>query len=165
MSTSPASPSRRDGLKAAGVIAGASALASMNVPLVHAAGSDEIKVALVGCGGRGTGAALNALETKSGPIKLVAMADVFQDKLEASLKSIQSAKPGQVEVPEGRRFISFDGYKQAMDQLKPGDVVIQLGTNHNWANRGTIPCVMAYVLIATEGAKTTGWDENKNKAH
>lgn len=49
--------------------------------------------------------------------------------------------------------------------LKPGDVVIQRGTNHNWVNRGTIPCVMAYVLIATEGAKTTGWTENSNASH
>jgi quercetin dioxygenase-like cupin family protein len=49
--------------------------------------------------------------------------------------------------------------------LKPGDVVIQLGTNHNWNNRGKIPCVMAYVLIATEGAKTTGWGEHKDKPH
>ncbi|MBC7782059.1 MAG: cupin domain-containing protein [Proteobacteria bacterium] len=47
--------------------------------------------------------------------------------------------------------------------LKPGDVVIQLGTNHNWRNPGKEDCVMAYVLIATEGAKTTGWTEH-NKA-
>jgi len=124
MNDSSSRPTRRESLKTAGVVAAASAAAALNAPLVHAAGSDEIKVALIGCGGRGTGAALNALETKSGPIKLVAMADVFQDRLEGSLKSIQSAKPAQVEVPEGRRFISFDGYKQAMDQLKPGDVVI-----------------------------------------
>jgi mannose-6-phosphate isomerase-like protein (cupin superfamily) len=44
--------------------------------------------------------------------------------------------------------------------LKPGDVVIQRGTLHNWNNRGTEPCVMAFVLIATEGAKTTGWNES-----
>lgn len=43
--------------------------------------------------------------------------------------------------------------------LKPGDVVIQRGTLHNWNNRGTEPCVMAFILIATEGAKTTGWNE------
>ena len=49
--------------------------------------------------------------------------------------------------------------------LKPGDVVIQRGTNHNWVNRGKVPCVMAYVLIATEGAKTTGWTEHKEKPH
>jgi quercetin dioxygenase-like cupin family protein len=49
--------------------------------------------------------------------------------------------------------------------LKPGDVVIQRGTNHNWVVHGNEPCVMAYVLIATEGAKTTGWTENSNVAH
>ena len=49
--------------------------------------------------------------------------------------------------------------------LKPGDVVIQRGTNHNWVNKGKVPCVMAYVLIATEGAKTTGWAEHKDKPH
>ena len=43
--------------------------------------------------------------------------------------------------------------------LKPGDVVIQRGTLHNWNNRGTEPCVMAFILVATEGAKTTGWNE------
>ncbi|MBU6296031.1 MAG: gfo/Idh/MocA family oxidoreductase, partial [Planctomycetes bacterium] len=76
MNDSPSRPTRRESLKTAGVVAAASAAAAVNAPLVHAAGSDEIKVALIGCGGRGTGAALNALETKSGPIKLVAMADV-----------------------------------------------------------------------------------------
>jgi quercetin dioxygenase-like cupin family protein len=43
--------------------------------------------------------------------------------------------------------------------LKPGDVVIQRGTNHNWVNRGTEPCVMAFVLLATEGGKSTDWRE------
>ena len=43
--------------------------------------------------------------------------------------------------------------------LKPGDVVIQRGTLHNWNNRGQEPCVMAFILVATEGAKTTGWNE------
>ena len=49
--------------------------------------------------------------------------------------------------------------------LKPGDVVIQRGTNHNWVVHGNQPCVMAYVLIATEGAKTTGWTEQNAKPH
>ena len=49
--------------------------------------------------------------------------------------------------------------------LNPGDVVIQRGTNHNWVVQGNVPCVMAYVLIATEGAKTTGWAENNNDKH
>jgi quercetin dioxygenase-like cupin family protein len=49
--------------------------------------------------------------------------------------------------------------------LRPGDVVIQRGTNHNWRNPGKEPCVMAFVLIATEGAKSTGWAESKNAGH
>ena len=49
--------------------------------------------------------------------------------------------------------------------LNPGDTVIQRGTNHNWIVQGNQPCVMAYVLIATEGAKTTGWGENNNASH
>src|SRR5262245_14674418 len=73
--------SRREVIQAAGGIAVAGALAGVAIPAVHAAESNTIQVALVGCGGRGTGAAENALSTKAGPVKLVAMADVFQDRL------------------------------------------------------------------------------------
>src|SRR3974377_1509498 len=76
-------PSRRDFMKASGMVA-AAALSQTAVPLVHAGECNLIQVALVGCGGRGTGAAANALSTKSGPIKLVAMADVFDHKLKTS---------------------------------------------------------------------------------
>src|SRR5437867_2907942 len=78
--------SRRDMLKTTGQVAVASALAGAVIPQVHAGESNTIQVALVGCGGRGTGAAGEALKTKSGPIKLVAMADVFSDRLAGSLK-------------------------------------------------------------------------------
>ena len=96
-------------------------------------------MALVGCGGRGTGAAANALATTSGPIKLVAMADVFAERLNRSYDALASAatkvagsadawvmgfKASQVEVPPERRFLGFDAYQKAMDCLKPGDVVI-----------------------------------------
>lgn len=91
---------------------------------VHPGGSDEIRVALVGCGGRGGGAAANALSTKSGPVKLVAMADVFPDRMKATHENLTKAFPATVDVPEERQFIGFEGYKQAMDALKPGDVVI-----------------------------------------
>ncbi len=70
-------PSRRDFLKTTGALATVSALSQTAIPLVHAGESHLIQVALVGCGGRGTGAAANALATTSGPITLVAMADVF----------------------------------------------------------------------------------------
>ena len=80
---------RREFIKTTGRIAAASALAGVALPHVHAAGSDLIQVALVGCGGRGTGAADNALATKGGPVKLVAMADVFENRLNDSYRRHQ----------------------------------------------------------------------------
>src|SRR5262245_15966198 len=72
--------SRRDLIKRTGQIAAASALAGVLLPDAYAGGSDTINVALVGCGGRGTGAAANALSAP-GSTRLTAMADVFQNKL------------------------------------------------------------------------------------
>jgi len=115
---------RRDFIKTTGRIAAASALAGVAIPSVHAAGSDLIQVALIGCGGRGTGAADDALASHGGPTKLVAMADVFHDKLNTSFESLKRNCGDKVDVPEDRKFIGFDGYKKAMDCLKPGDVAI-----------------------------------------
>ena len=122
--TSNTLTSRRDFIKTTSRIAAVSALAGVALPHVHAAGSDLIQIALVGCGGRGTGAANNALASKGGPTKLVAMADVFEQKLNNSFESLQKEKKDQMDVPQDRKFIGFDGYKKAMDCLKPGDVVI-----------------------------------------
>ena len=116
--------SRRDFLQTTGTIVAASAFAGMSVPHVHAGESSLINVALIGCGGRGTGAANDCLSVKNGPIKLVAMADVFKNRLDISHKSIQGRFPETVDVPEDRRFVGFDAYKQAIDCLKPGDVAI-----------------------------------------
>ena len=116
--------SRRDFLKTTGVTAGVSALAGVAIPSVHAAEDNTIRVALIGCGGRGTGAAANALSTKQGPIKLHAMADVFKDRLDSSLKQLKDEFGNQVEATLDRQFIGFDAYKKAMDTLRPGDVVI-----------------------------------------
>ncbi len=123
-SPSHAGVSRRDLLKTSGKIAVASAFVGMAVPQVYAGEGNNIQLAAVGCGGRGTGAMENALSVKNGPIKLVAMADVFDDHLNSSYHSIKRGFEKQVDVPEDRRFIGFDGYKKAMDCLKPGDVVI-----------------------------------------
>jgi predicted dehydrogenase len=79
---------------------------------------------LVGCGGRGTGAAVNALTVKNGPVKLVAMADVVPAKLNSSYDKLKTQFGDQVDVPPERRFLSFDAYRAAMDSLKSGDVVI-----------------------------------------
>ncbi|MBI2928416.1 MAG: Gfo/Idh/MocA family oxidoreductase [Verrucomicrobia bacterium] len=116
--------SRREFLKNTGTFAAASALAGVTLPHVHAADSSLVQVALVGCGGRGTGAALNALSTKSGPTKLVAMADVFDNRLKSSFDGLKKKFADQVEVPEDRKFIGFDGYQKAIDSLRPGDIAI-----------------------------------------
>ncbi|WP_020468261.1 Gfo/Idh/MocA family protein [Zavarzinella formosa] len=113
---------RRDAMTIAGATAFSALMASGN--FVHAAESNTINIALIGCGGRGTGAAINALETKQGPVKIVAMADVFEDNLKGAHKAINGKFPKQTEVPPERQFIGFDGYKKAMDCLKPGDVAI-----------------------------------------
>src|SRR5258708_2300461 len=100
---------RRDAIKS---LAAAGALAG--VPLVHAGEDNLIQVALVGCGGRGTGAAENALQSSGGPTRLVAMADVFQDRLTSSHGILQRALGRQVDVPAARRFVGFNAYRQAM---------------------------------------------------
>ncbi len=116
--------SRRRFLADAGRIAGASALAGVALPAVHAAENNTIQVALIGCGGRGAGAAENALSVANNPYKLVAMADVFPEKLHKSLDELKTRFSSQVDVPEDRRFIGFDAYSKAMDSLRKGDVAI-----------------------------------------
>ena len=116
--------SRREFLKNTGRIAASSALAAGIASRVYAGASNTIKLALIGCGGRGTGAASNALSVKNGPIKLVALADVFESRLARSFDNLSKKFSKQVDVPEDRRFLGFDGYKKAMDCLSPGDVAI-----------------------------------------
>ncbi len=116
--------SRRDFLKNAGRIAAASALAGAVIPEVQAAGGETIQLALIGAGGRGTGAAEDALSTKQAPVKLIAMADVFQERVNSSHSYLSKTIPEKVDVPPDRRFIGFDAYRKAMDCLKPGDVAI-----------------------------------------
>jgi predicted dehydrogenase len=89
----------------------------------YAAGNDAIKVALIGCGGRGTGAAVQALRSKQN-VKLVAMADAFKDRLDESFANIQKSFGGnkdKVDVPDSQRFVGFDAYKKA---IPLADVVI-----------------------------------------
>src|SRR6267154_2190606 len=125
MNESSNSPtSRREFIKTTGRIAAASALAGVAIPHVHAAGSSLVQVALIGCGGRGTGAAGNALDATGGPMKLVAMADVFENRLTSSYNELKRQCSDRMDVPQDRKFIGFDAYKKAMDCLKPGDVAI-----------------------------------------
>ncbi|HRV08108.1 MAG TPA: gfo/Idh/MocA family oxidoreductase, partial [Acidobacteriota bacterium] len=131
--------SRRDFLQGSGSkIVPVTALAGAIHARAYAQQNNTIQVALVGCGGRGTGAAVDALSVRNGPIKLVAMADVFQDRLDTSIESLRglvrepapsnpdapALKAEQVDVPKERQFAGFDGYKHAIDCLRPGDVAI-----------------------------------------
>ncbi len=115
---------RRELIKRTGGVLAASALTEMAVPLVHARENNTIKLALVGCGGRGTGAVGDAFSTSGGPVQLYAMADLFDDRLQGSLKTLSSAFKEKVDVTSERCFLGFDAYKKAIDCLSPGDVVL-----------------------------------------
>ena len=108
---------RRDFLKASAVAGGGMLLAPLDAArFAHAAGNDEIKIALIGCGGRGTGAAINALKNAAhANVKLVAMADMFGDHIEAKLEILRKTLAAQVDVPPERRFAGFDAYQKAID--------------------------------------------------
>ena len=123
-SDQPRGRSRREFLKNTGRVAGAAALVGATAPHVYAAENSTIQLALVGAGGRGTGAAANALASTAGPTRLVAMADVFDNRLNNSYRALSGRFSGSVDVPEDRRFIGFEAYREAMDCLSPGDVVI-----------------------------------------
>ena len=117
-------PTRREFLVTGGKFVAASALAGVALPHVHAAENNTIRLALIGCGGRGTGAVADACESTGGPVKLVAMADVFEHKLNNSFKVLAEKYPAQMEVSPERRFLGFDGYRKAIDCLRPGDVAL-----------------------------------------
>lgn len=120
----------------------ASALAGVALPHVHAAGDDTIHLALIGCGGRGNGAVANAMSAgglvlgddggtartgatgSRGPVKLVAMADIRADRLRQSHSALREALGDGIDVPADRRFLGFDGYRHAIDCLRPGDVAM-----------------------------------------
>lgn len=123
----PRKTSRRALLAAGGKVAAASALAGVAVGNVHAAADDTIRLALIGSGGRGSGAVANAMAAPGGPVKLVAMADLFDHRLAASYKNLSRRYPKRVDVPAERRFLGFDAYRKAIDCLRAGDVAMLTG--------------------------------------
>ena len=114
---------RREFLKTSGSATLGVALASSVRSVGYTAEDNTVKIALVGCGGRGTGAVANALQT-AGPTKLWAVADVFSHHIENSLTALSNKFKSQIEVPKERRFVGFDAYKKAVDSLDKHDVVI-----------------------------------------
>lgn len=116
---------RRRFLKTTSAIAGASALAGVNIPHVFAAEDNTIRLALIGCGGRGGGAVINAFSTPNGgPVKLVAMADVFDERIKAVHGNLTESHKDFVDVPQDRMFVGFDAYAKAMDCLRASDIAI-----------------------------------------
>lgn len=115
-------PSRREFLRhsAASALAGGAALGGLAalgpIPTAHAAGSDVLRVGLVGCGGRGTGAAAQALQADEN-VKLTALGDAFEDRLQICLGSLQKHDKvaAKVDVPPERRFTGFKAYQQVID--------------------------------------------------
>jgi len=116
--------SRRDFMKKSSILAGSVLAAPMLSQANYFSGAnDVIKVALIGCGGRGTGAAVQALRTKQN-VQLVAAADAFKDRLDSGLENIMEElgdKKTRVQVKDENKFVGFDGYKKA---IALADVVI-----------------------------------------
>ena len=107
---------RREFIKSSAAVAAGAAVAGTLVrPAgVYAQADDTIKIALIGCGGRGTGAASQALSTK-GAVKLIAVADAFEDNARDAVKNLKNEHGDRVDVKDGNVFVGFDAYKQAID--------------------------------------------------
>ncbi len=116
---------RRQFLKhSSSLAAGAAVLGSLS-PTAFAADDQTIRLALIGCGGRGTGAVGNALSVRgAGPIKLYAAADVVPEPMDKRLEALKKNFGDRIDVPPERKFIGFDAYRKAIDILRPGDVAM-----------------------------------------
>jgi predicted dehydrogenase len=120
----PANTSRREFLATSGKIAAGSALAGVAIPWVHAQVDHSVRLALIGCGGRGSGAISDAFHATGGPVNLVAMADLFENRLTSSYTQLNGRFREKMDVPEDRRFLGLEAYKKAMDCLRPGDIAV-----------------------------------------
>lgn len=108
--------SRRDFLKTSAALGGALATQFSFVPMVHAAGSDAVKIGLIGCGGRGTGAAENAAEGSEN-VKIYALGDLFPDHLSNAREKLSKSDKlsGKFDVSDDRAFSGFDAYQKVVD--------------------------------------------------
>jgi len=116
---------RREFLKQSGALAAGAAVLGRIAPVAFAGQDHTIRLALLGCGGRGSGAVGDALNVPdAGPIKLYAMADLLESKMEKSYDALRKKFGDRIDVPKDRKFIGFDAYKRAIDILRPGDVAM-----------------------------------------
>lgn len=126
--TGLAPTTRREFLKNSAVMAGVAAIGQLAVERsAHAAGSDVIRVGLIGCGGRGTSAAINALNAGK-DVRLVALADIFGERLKDARAKLQKERPEQVSVDDAHCFLGFDAYQQLI--ASGVDVVLITPASH-----------------------------------
>src|SRR5947207_9854328 len=111
---------RRAFIQRGSVVAAASALGGVSLPWVHAGEDNTIRLGLIGCGGRGSGAVSDAFDSRFGPVKLFTMADLFENRLESALQVLKEKFGERVDVPPERRHIGFDAYRKVIDSLRPG---------------------------------------------
>jgi predicted dehydrogenase len=116
----PGCPTRREFLQRSAVLAAAAAPALSVARSAHAAGSDVIRVGMIGCGGRCSGAAMEAMQADPG-VQLVAMCDLFADRVQSKRAILASQKPDQVAVDDEHCFVGLDGYQRVIDSV---DVVL-----------------------------------------
>ncbi len=109
-------PSRRDFLKKTAAAAAGAALAGQLslARSAHAAGSDQLKAALIGCGGRGSGAIRDCLNADPG-VKVIAVADAFEDRAKGAAAGLRKELPDRVDIPEDRVFTGLDAFQKAID--------------------------------------------------
>src|SRR5436305_1626571 len=112
---------RREFLKGAAAVAGAAVAANVIGSRAYAGGDDLIRVGLIGCGGRGSGAADQTLSVPNSKVKLVAMADAFDSNLKHSFAELTKKHADKVDVAEARKFSGLDAYKKVFEHC---DLVI-----------------------------------------
>ncbi|UCD51964.1 MAG: twin-arginine translocation signal domain-containing protein, partial [Phycisphaerales bacterium] len=115
---------RRQFLKRGSSLAAGAAVLGALSPRGFAAADDTIRLALIGCGGRGTGAVGDALNVPDGGAKLYAMADVVEERMNKAHEALKGRFGDQIDVPAERKFVGFKAYQQAIDILRPGDVAM-----------------------------------------
>jgi len=117
--------SRRRFLQQGGSLAVGAAVLGSLARGVHAGEDNTIRLALIGCGGRGTGAVGDALSVPDGgPIKLYVMADLLEDRIARRYDDLKKKFGDKIDVSEDRKFLGFDAYRHAIDILRPGDIAM-----------------------------------------
>ena len=132
--TTPITTTRRDLLRTAAATAAVGALSIEQS--AWAAGSDEIKIGMIGTGGRGSGAANQALNNPKAGIRLVAMGDLSKENLDSKLSQLRNAHGDKVDVPENRQFVGLDAYKGVLES--DANYVIPTPAHPNVAERSPV---------------------------